>query len=118
MNELDQLKRHVIDFDNTDGSMEEVTRLERRLKEAIAGEELSKHFVITDFRKGLEIEIQAIDTLLLNQGPKDLPDRERQYLLDKKALYERFFDAFGGESRRKSIEQTIKNYLDHVRTQN
>lgn len=115
--ELEQLKKHVIDFDN-DGSFEMVSALERRLETAIAGEKLSEHLSIVEFRKSLELEIQAIDALLLTQYPKDLNDRERQYLLDKKGLYARFFDAFGGKARRESIEQTIKQALDYVRTQN
>jgi hypothetical protein len=115
--DLEQLKKHVIGFDN-DGSFEMVTRLERRLEQAIAGEQLSQHVCIVEFRKGLELEIDAIDHLLKTQYPKDLSDRERQYLLDKKGLYERFKDAFGGQAQVKSIEHTIKQFLDHVRNQN
>jgi hypothetical protein len=95
------------------GVFEKVISLEKRLKEALAAEKLSEHFVIQDFRKGLESEIQAIDALLLTRMPKELTDRERVYLLDKKALYERFFEVFGG-NRTKSIELEIKNYLSDV----
>lgn len=116
MNELEQLKQHVMDFEN-DGSMEMVTALQRRLEIAIAGEKLADHLVIVEFRKGLETEIEAIDLLLKTQPSAKLSATERDYLIAKKGLYERFFDAFGGKARRESIEQTIKNYLAHVRTQ-
>lgn len=107
--DLKQLKALVVDFEDSDREL--VRSLERQLQEAIARDELAGHVSIVAFRESLELEIKAIDALLLTTDVRDLPDRERQYLLDKKRLYEKFGEAFGVDSKRKEVERQIADYL-------
>lgn len=113
--DLAQLKKLVADFDDSDREL--VNGLEKQLEEAVARDDLAKHVTIVAFRDYLESEMKMIDLLLLTKDVRDLPDRERQYLLDKKRLYERFNEAFGGESQRPVIEAQIQDYLRNANAQ-
>jgi hypothetical protein len=113
--DLERLKKLIVDFGDDD--RDAVNSLEYRLQEAIAKEELQTHLVIQDLRKQMESDVAAINILLTTKYSKDLPDRERDYLLDNKALYQRFIEALGGESGREEIERQIKDYLANAHAQ-
>lgn len=114
MPELNELKRIVAGFDN-DGSFERVTSLERALQEAIAADNLAEHVTIKAYRGSLESEIRAIDTLLTTKYSKDLSDRARDHLLDRKELYTHFLNLFSGKQTAKA-EKAIKDQLKYAQT--
>jgi len=111
--ELDQLKRLIVEFDSD--SLQRVAQLENSLLEAIAADDLAEHLTIKEFRKSLESEIRVIDIILTTKYSSDLTDRQRDHLLDKKELYNHFFELFSGQRRAKA-EKAIKDTLNNAQS--
>jgi hypothetical protein len=72
--------------------------------------ELSSHMVIQSFMSRLRTQIEGINRQLQEKKSKDLPDKERDGLLDRKILFQNFISIFEGiEAREASILRSIED---------
>lgn len=109
MNQLDELKKLVIDGGWDDESKKQVLDLETRLQDLSIRENLGQHPAIKPFIDYLTTEISRCDMLLRkHQG---LDDRSRDRLFAIVDIAEHFTSVFSGKARQ-SAEDEIKKLLD------
>lgn len=84
---------------------EEVDRWIEKLEKAQFTKELSEHFVVKEFLKDLQDEVDSINTQLKEN--QLLETFARLHLFDKKELYKKFIQIFNVESFKQEILKQI-----------
>jgi hypothetical protein len=106
--QLNQLKKLVLDGGFDGESRAHIAELERQLQEAAASEKLAELPTIAKFIEFMRNKIVQADVLLTTD--RTLTELERQKLFERKDICDYFLTLFNGEQT-KSVEQAISEAL-------
>jgi hypothetical protein len=109
MNDLERLKKLVLEGGYDADSRKEILELESRLQEVAIAENIRQYPTIQKYLSYLKDTADRCTALLTYD--RKLTDIERQVLFEKRDICEKFTSLFNG-SEKASIEETIKHYLD------
>lgn len=113
MNDLERLKKLVLDGGYDAESRRDILELESRLQEVAIAENIRQYPTIQKYISYLKDTANSCTELLANN--RTLTDIERQVLFEKRDICEKFTSLFTG-TEKALIEETIKHYLDVAST--
>lgn len=86
-----------------------------KAKELFLKKSLLDHDGIKYVLEIFEGEVKSIDDRLLNEDSTKMPDKERDRLLDRRALAQKYLDLFLTlESDLETLEGQVDNELEHI----
>lgn len=113
---LAELRQRLSAGDWDQSALADVEEMERQYAEALASEGLLQHFVIADFAKLLQGEVDTM-THVLSEKEK-LTAEERADIYRERAIRRRFIDLFtNGGKRLKAAANRIDAALESAREQ-
>lgn len=114
MDPIEHLKKTVEDPRKfTDEVRDEVAHFENKLAEAVAAEDLSKHFIIAEHVARLKQQCADISIQLSEKD--DIPEADRHRMFDRRQMYREFIKLFDGATeRRKAVEAEIQDRIEYA----
>lgn len=97
--------------------VKQITEYENQARELISREELVSHPILQVLIQKLSTDIIKMDEALVSYDSEKLSDKQRDRLLDKKALYKEFLTFFDITSLREeiaSVDNLIEKEIAHV----
>lgn len=113
MDQLSKIERLKQKFAAADAAnLATIAGWEEQVKQALIVADLGKHQAIRDFLAHLEEDIRDMRSLLESADSSQLPDKQRDRVLDRKALYERFANLF--HIAQSNLDATMKEIEDNL----